>query len=253
MAPVLERRLQRLIDQPTAKARAIDEQIARNTASVRQDDGVDIARRAIQDMIDDPPFGADHAASARHLAQEGGVEAGVELKGVAEGGQHGAGVGNRPLEPVRLGRPDRIAVVADVGSVAHGAARGPDMVEIDPLDRLAISTEGMDIAVAGPPPVHELDAQFEGGLSLVDQRLFVDAHGRVEGADVGQGGLAHADDADLVGLDQFDRDGAARQTMRQGGGRHPASGSSAQDDDFSDRTGIVLDHHADCLADHFSA
>src|SRR5690349_20666674 len=89
----------------------------------------------------------------------------------------------------------------------------------------------MDIAVAEPRPVDELDAELERGLGARHQLALVDADAPVEEADVRQRRLAHPDDADLARLDQPDV--ALRRSVdgRERRGRHPPGRTTADDHD----------------------
>jgi hypothetical protein len=90
----------------------------------------------------------------------------------------------------------------------------------------------MQVAVLRPAPADEFDAELEAGLRLADEIVLVDAERAVEQADLRNRGLADADDADFVGLDQADRDALA-EYLGQCGGRHPTRGAAADDDDFA--------------------
>ena len=69
----------------------------------------------------------------------------------------------------------------------------------------AVRAERMDVRCAQPRPVHELDAELEAGLRRAHELVLVDPHRAVEIHDRRNRGLAHADGADLVRLDQLDR------------------------------------------------
>jgi hypothetical protein len=67
---------------------------------------------------------------------------------------------------------------------------------------------------------------------------FIDSEIFVEQADLGNRGLADADGADRLGLDEADV-GAAAEEAGEGGGRHPAGGAAAGDDDAVTGVGRV--------------
>jgi len=95
----------------------------------------------------------------------------------------------------------------------------------------------VDVAVAQPAPVDELDAQLEGGAGLAHELVLVELEGMVVDVDERDRGLAHAHGADVVGLDQRDLPGRAQQLGQRGGG-HPAGGAAAGHDDALD-VGVV--------------
>jgi hypothetical protein len=88
----------------------------------------------------------------------------------------------------------------------------------------------MDVALADPAPVDELDAELEGGIGRRHERRLVDAERLVERAQMRQRRLADADDADLLRFDQLDAaaPGHALHQRRRG---HPAGGAAAEHDD----------------------
>src|SRR5205085_11747593 len=147
------------------------------------------------------------AANARLLGtatQEARVEAGVEVEGV----EH---LVERILR--RAPRPDEFALRG--GDGAHGPGGNVrhrtalplaqvELVEGDALQVLAERPERMEVAVAELAPVHELDAELERRPGLADEIVLVDSDQRVEAEQGRDGGLADADDADLLGLDQRD-------------------------------------------------
>src|SRR5690348_13833081 len=97
----------------------------------------------------------------------------------------------------------------------------------------------MDVGIAFAAPAHELDAKLEGGAGAGHELGLVQAEPLVEGADMGKRRLADADDADRLGFDEMDG-GAGRQQLGDGGGRHPAGGAAADDDNVH----LFLSGHA---------
>jgi hypothetical protein len=89
--------------------------------------------------------------------------------------------------------------------------------------------EGMHVGMALLVPVDELDAELERALRLSQEIVLVDLEQLVELRDGGNRRLADADDADLGGFHQRDRQPRAQHT-RQRCRRHP-SGSPAPGDD----------------------
>jgi hypothetical protein len=101
---------------------------------------------------------------------------------------------------------------------------------------LARQAEGMEVVLADVAPVLELDAELEGGLRGGHELLLVDAQQLVVGEQRRDGGLADADGADLVGLDEPDVERLAEHLGQQGGD-HPAGGAAPGDDDAADGLG----------------
>src|SRR3981189_849525 len=100
---------------------------------------------------------------------------------------------------------------------------------------MADGAEAMNVAIAGTPPVDELDAELEGAAHLADELDLIDLQHAVEELQVRYGGFAHADGADLLGFDEAN--GAfAPQHLRQGGGGHPSRGAAADDEDAAEAT-----------------
>ncbi len=106
------------------------------------------------------------------------------------------------------------------------------MVEGDTGQGFAVLAERVDVAVGLRAPVAELDAEFEGGVGLGHHVGFDDPDGVVEHLHLGQGGLADADDPDLVGLDQPYTAYVRLEHADQGGGGHPTGRAAADNDDF---------------------
>src|SRR6267378_6441362 len=100
---------------------------------------------------------------------------------------------------------------------------------------MADGTEAMDVAIASPPPVDELDAELEGAAHLADELDLIDLQHAVEELQVRHGGFAHTDRADLLGFYEPNR-AVPPQHLRQGGGRHPARGTATDDEDIADAT-----------------
>ena len=94
------------------------------------------------------------------------------------------------------------SVVAELAALR--AMPQPEMMEVDVLHRHAVGAEGMDVGMAEARPVDELDAELEAGLRGAHELDFVDPHGAVVVDDRRDRGFAHADGADLVGLDELD-------------------------------------------------
>ncbi|EEF25313.1 conserved hypothetical protein, partial [Ricinus communis] len=233
-APVLVAGLVHAFDQQAAEARAIDEQVALDAAAVLQLQGRDEARFRMLLDVADRALDALHAARRRVLAQVQRIQARIELERIGVG-IGGAGlVAVRRHEPVlvRHHRRDRpFFVRRHIRVVAREAQ--PDHEGRTVLDRRAEIAETVEEAVAEVAPVAEVDAQLERGLRAPDEIRPVDAERVVVVADRRQRGLPHADGADLRRLDEDDlaRPAQLERERRRG---HPAGGTAAHDDDFTD-------------------
>src|SRR3546814_7194000 len=120
------------------------------------------------------------------------------------------------------------------------------VVKLDPEHVEAVEAEGMDIAMAGTDPVDEFDPELVGRVGFADELVLVDAEQRVEQADLRNRRLADADGADRLALDQLDIEaGQGAHDARDRGGRHPARGAAADDDEAADG---IADHAATSAA-----
>ena len=113
----------------------------------------------------------------------------------------------------------------------------PVLVEGQAAEVVADGSEAMDVARTEAAPIDELDAQLERAAYRAHELDFIDLQRVVEGAQVRNGGLTDAHRADVLGLDQVDRE--RRQRARERRRRHPAGGSAANDDDVL-QPGVVV-------------
>src|SRR5438105_6048256 len=122
------------------------------------------------------------------------------------------------------------------------------MMGRDSVDELAKIAEGMEMAVADRSPVDELDSQLEAALRRADEFTLVDAEHAVEDLHQRDGGFTNADDPDFVGFDQPDPRLTLGQHSRKRRRRHPASGSTADDQDLAN---AVISHDSSLLHRHW--
>ena len=181
--------------------------------------------------VDDLAFRALHAERLGETAQIARVEAGVEMEGMEDVGERRVRDVGATQELAGARRHAVEDVVAEFRGFAAQVQLVPVMMEghqaqVAPAHR----AEGVVVAMAGSQPIDEFDAELEGALGLADEIVFVEAERAVEQADLRDGGLAHADDADLVGFDQADRYAAPEQLGQRRAG-HPARGATAHDHD----------------------
>ena len=223
MSPVLEAGLELLLDQQSTKARAIDEQVALNPASVSEDDRIDVAVFGIALDGDDAAFLSNHRALFGKPAQEFGIEAGIEMEGVGERRQGAVrwrievreaigGNGQRVehVMPERLGQPEL-------------QPSKPVMVKWDDAERRTDQSKGVDIAFGRLAPAFESNAELVCAAGCGDELGFVDLERLVEHLDARNGRLTDPDRPDLVGFDHRDRPAeAARNWLRAAAVIHPA-------------------------------
>ena len=235
MRPVLEPGFELLLDQEAAKARAVDEEIRAHLLAALQHHRFDEAVGAAQPRIHDLAFGAPHAARLGVAAQIRGIQTRVEVIGV---GDVRKGRGRRHIvrgrhEFAERGGGGVQGVGADVDGLAREEQLQPILVKRQQSVVVADGAEAMNVAIPGTPPVDELDAELEGATHLADELDLGDLQHAVEELQVRYGGFAHPDGADLLGFDEAN--GAVRpQHLGEGGGRHPARGAAADDEDAAE-------------------
>ena len=234
MRPLLVARLERLLDQKSAKARTVDEEVAFDLLSALQGDGGYETGFGVKRNVIDPAFLAHDAVFLGILAQEACIARGIDMIGVVHRRQVVAIVVLRAREPAEIGGHGFEVEGLDrafVAALAHGV---PDLVEIDPPDIVTVIAEGVDIAFADLAPVAKLDAQLERTLRRRKHLALVDFERLIEFDERRDRCLAHADRTDLLGFDQRDLQVAPLADARKGGGSHPASRTTTDDDDMFD-------------------
>ncbi len=185
------------------------------------------------------------AAAQRNFAQILSEQDGVRVIRVVE----------QPLVLFAIGRLRRAQLVGNV----RGRACQIAVVEIDGLVGLEASPDVHEphaielrhvlermVVVMRPDlrgvvaPVHELDAVLERGVSADHELPFVDLEKAQRALEIVESGFAHADDADVFGLDEGHagiRYLQPRQQPFDVTRAHPTGGATPQDHD-------ILDHPA---------
>src|SRR3546814_8269797 len=96
-----------------------------------------------------------------------------------------------------------------------------DLVEIARLLQLPEPAERVEIAMPGPAPILEADAQFEARLRRLDELALADPQPREQLKERRDRALAHPQRADIVRFDQVDLDHALILVREDGGGDPP--------------------------------
>ena len=247
MRPVLVAGVQRLFGEQPEEAGTVEEQVAFDAFAARQRDRFDEAVGTAQPDIDHAPFGAAHTTLFGVGAQVRREQRGVELERVTETGRQRFRIVGRQGEARLLGGRDGQRVGIERCRVSREPQSIPQVVEFHTAERSAVVPKGMYIRVAKTRPVDELDAQLERGVGLAHEVRLVQTQRLVEEADVRHGGLAHADDADLGGLDQANVALIRAQEARQRGSRHPSTGASTDDDDVADPVFVLFYCQTGCF------
>ena len=233
--PILVAGVQGLLDEQALHARAVDEKITFDAAAIAQHDGADESIRLALLHGDDFAFNAFDALSLGQLAQESGIQSGVEVVGVRDFAQRRA----RHVRPwpheLGASRGRGVdGVVAEACDQAGMHTAQPEMMERQSIQVGPELAETVGVAVADRAPVHELDAELERAARGAQELVFVDAQNAIEGDDVRDRRLADTDDADLVGFHQPNRT-RAPEVVGKRGGRHPTRSATAHDDDVTDQ------------------
>ena len=236
-APVAIARAQRLAQEQRAKSGAVDEEIALDLALAFEPDRLDVAALSIALYRHHHAFGADYAALFGVGAQVSRIEPGVEVVGVGEPGHR------RVPDPVELAELSQVGgaavqrVMPQVVRMAGGSGAVPVMMELHSCQVEAGVAESVQVAGAHRAPVDKFDAEFERAVGVFEEVEFVDAQHAVEPQDLRDSGLSHADRADGVGFDKFDRQRLAQQAG-EGCRRYPACSPAADDHQFAKSVAI---------------
>ena len=108
------------------------------------------------------------------------------------------------------------------------------MMAAKPFPILADDAKPVDIAVAWPPPIDELDAKFERALRSSHEFWFIELDQLIVFLDCGDGRFADTDRADRFAFDEFDIVKTSEKLAEQRS-RHPTGCSSPNDQDFAHR------------------
>src|SRR6185312_6460272 len=237
-APVVEADIERLSDEQTAEAAAVEEELTFDGASIlEQHLGNEPVLRALP-HVDHSSLDPPHATRFAVAAQISGVQACIEMEGIPQGSEHRTGPALRTRKAIQCRGDGAQVVVAELSGIrfAHLPQLEPELMELDRLQIQAVDAEGMQVPASRAVPVDELDAELEGSLRVAEEIVLVDLEQTVERPDGRDRRLSHPDGADLVGLDQRHGDPAVLYHARQSRRGHPPRSSAAHDHDFPDRS-----------------
>ena len=234
--PILEAGFELLLDKQPAEARAVDEKVAFDAASIGQQDSLHEPRFRVLDDVDDAPFRAPDAQRLGTLPQILRIQGCVELERIGDPRQRRTGLirgGVRKAAAEPGDDAERIDI--ERSRIARHAAFEPMVVKFDPQHIEPVEAERVDVAVTDPRPVAELDAELVSGVGRTDEVALVDPEERVEQIDLGNCRLADADGPDLIRFHQLDRKvGHFAENVRHRCRGHPAGGPAADDDHPAD-------------------
>ena len=146
--PVLEPDAERFTNQQAAKARAVDEQVARDMRAVFKNDGSDKTALIILLDLCDFAFCPLDALRLCASAQIFRITARIELKGIAEFGERRIGlVRLRPHEPACFTRHRRHRIGVEQAVVAKPFALKPEMLEFDTHHIDAVMAKGVNVTM----------------------------------------------------------------------------------------------------------
>ena len=101
----------------------------------------------------------------------------------------------------RFDRIVRLASMVTDSPIALISQTVPDLVERDAPDLIAVSAEGVNVAVTQLAPIDELNAKLEAALDSGEQLTLVNLEQLVELYEGWYGRFAHPNGADGFGLD----------------------------------------------------
>src|SRR3546814_3056787 len=108
----------RSLDQQAAEARAVEKQVAGDPLAAFEPDRGDVAARPVALDAGDAPFPADRPLPLGEGAEEAGVEAGVEMKGIEELRQRRLCPAPRTAEAAKRRRDRAHRIAGDVAGIA---------------------------------------------------------------------------------------------------------------------------------------
>src|SRR5207248_3994657 len=136
------------------------------------------------------------------VAQEAGIQPGIEVIGVSEL-WHVLRQARHRRQEALLRRGERCGgILAQGVRMAVGSEPQPDLMKGDALDVRAELTELMEVAMAAASPIVKLDAELEARLRGANEVTLVDTEDFVVELQGRNGRLPHTDRPDLIGLDQ---------------------------------------------------
>ena len=188
--PVIEPGLHRPLDQQRAKAGAVDEEIGFQPAVAIEHECRNISGFAVALHPLDGTFGAQGTPRFGIMAQECGIERGVEVIGVRQ-------VRTARPRHAQIARGDLVGrIMRQVLRMAERLGAQPVMAKSDKARRLPDRAKRVHVAMAFTAPAIERDAELEAAFGLAQELGLVDAQRLIEMADLRDRRFAHADRAD---------------------------------------------------------
>ena len=224
MRPVVESGVQRALDQQRAKAGAIEEQVALDAGAVGQRQRGNVTAVMIKLDVGDAALDPARAVAFGHGPQEARVEARIELIGIVHP------VVGQMRELGLLGGLELEAITIISSSHPALGSLEPEVLEAGGPVIGAGQAKRMEIALAGHPPIVELNAQFESGLGRAHEVGFVDVEQPVVDDQRRDGAFTHSDRANVIGFDQRQLHRRAERP-RNRCCRHPAGSAATGNDD----------------------
>ncbi len=189
-------------------------------------------------------FHALHTKIAAEVAQEQRVQAGIKMVSMRDLAEWRIRNIARTQEAIAFTGLPIEGIVFELRAQAEIPGFLPVVPEADVAVGAPEMAEGMHVSVTLAPPIDKFDAQFEGALCRFQHVVGINAKHLVEFDDRGNGGFADTNRADLLGFNQRNATILRADDFCQRRGRHPAGGTTANNDDVID---IVVLHHCNAV------